>query len=98
MQIYRNWHHGLDCYVKFARDPHRYLYELVMPPISTTADYAEDDPYPAPCQYYMATGMAYKRCYTEEEWTALGTAMPAGAPATAMAVDAPYFLSMSRPL
>ena len=85
-QIYRNYEHGLDAYLKFAGDPYRYKYELVMPPISTTAGYAEDDPYPAPCQYYMATGKIYKRRYTPEEWAALGTAIEDD-PVVAMVVE-----------
>ena len=70
-RVYRNYDGDLDLYIKFAFDDHIYHYQLVMPPMATGADYSEDDPYPTPQQYYLATGKTYVRRYTPAEWAAM---------------------------
>lgn len=70
-RVYRNYQHGLDCYIKFAADAHIYKYQLIMPPISTAAGADPEDPYPSPIQYYLATGKVLEARYTPAEWAAM---------------------------
>ena len=77
-RVFRNHEHQLDLYCKFAGDAHYYKYELVMPPISTSAGLSEDDPYPAPSQYYLATGKRFIERYTPAGWAAIGMGHVAG--------------------
>ena len=79
-RVYRNYDRGLDLYVEFANDPMVYKYELLMPPYAQEAEdyanipnYGGDGVYPAPSQWYLATGKAYIAQYTPEEWAAMGT-------------------------
>ena len=71
-RVFRNYGHQLELYIKFAGGEHFYKYELIMPPISTSAGLSEDDPYPAPSQYYLATGKRFIERYTPAGWAAIG--------------------------
>ena len=71
-RVFRNYDHGLDAYLKFAGDKHIYKYRLTMPAIATSAGLSEDDPYPSPVQYYLATGKIFEARHTPEEWAAMG--------------------------
>ena len=79
-RCYRNYQGKLDFYVEFANDPMVYKYELLMPPYVQEAEdhanipnYGGDGVYPAPSQWYLATGKAYVAQFTPEEWAAMGT-------------------------
>ena len=81
-RVYRNYDHDLDLYIKFAADDYIYKYKLAMRPISTTAGADPDDPYPAPVQYYLATGKTYETRFSPAEWESMtdygAPAMPSG--------------------
>ena len=46
-----------------------------MPSIPTSHGYDATDPYPSPCQYYLATGKTFVRRYSPTEWAAAGALM-----------------------
>ena len=81
-RVYRNYDHQLDLYVKFAADDYVYKFKLTMPPVLTTAGADPEDPYPAPVQYYLATGKIYETRFSPAEWESMSDygapAMPSG--------------------
>ena len=87
-RVYRNYEHGLDCYITFAADQHIYKYKLIMPSISTTAGADPDDPYPSPIQYYLTTGKVLEARYTPAEWAAMDLDVAADAMPSEDAPDA----------
>ena len=71
-RVYRNYEHALDFYVRFSGDSGAiHHYELIMPPIISADDAADDDyPYPQPAEWYTATGKRWIARYTDAEYAA----------------------------
>lgn len=78
-QVMRNYDRGLDFYVEFKGDAFVYKYTLTMPDYVQEAEnlhnepnYEADGVYPAPSQWYLATGKNYVTKYSAAEWAAMG--------------------------
>ena len=78
-KVYRNYAGGLDLHLSFSGDTNIYFYQLQMPdyvqdpegPIVENFD--GDGAYPAPCQWFYATGKTFIRTYTAAEYTAMSS-------------------------
>ena len=77
VRVHREYGGELDAYYQIGDDDHIYHYRLTMPEWvlapegEYSPNYRDDNPYPAPFQWYLATGRVFVRSYTAREYDLL---------------------------